>query len=118
MRQRMRDELGRGTAETFDIKQDAGGVADIEFVVQYLVLEHARDCPELLRYPDNIRQLESLAKHGVLDVSVADELVDIYRSYRQRIHHLALDGRDAAMPRDEAAGQAARVTAIWRQVFD
>jgi glutamate-ammonia-ligase adenylyltransferase len=118
MRQRMRDELCKGTAEDFDIKQDAGGVADIEFIVQYLVLQNARDCVELLRYPDNIRQLESLAKHGVLDAAVAGELIDIYRVYRRRIHHLALDGRNAMIPRDEAAGPAARVTAIWRDVFD
>jgi glutamate-ammonia-ligase adenylyltransferase len=96
MRQRMRDQLCKGTAEDFDIKQDAGGVADIEF---------------------NIRQLESLVIHEVLDASVAGELIDIYRIYRRRIHHLALDGRNAVIPRDEAAGPAARVTAIWRDVF-
>jgi glutamate-ammonia-ligase adenylyltransferase len=117
MRQRMRDQLCKGTAEDFDIKQDAGGVADIEFIVQYLVLQNAHDCAELLRYPDNIRQLESLAIHEVLDAAVAGELIDIYRIYRRRIHHLALDGRNALIPRDEAAGPAARVTAIWRDVF-
>src|ERR1700723_2723066 len=66
MRMRMRRELSKAGAEQFDIKQDAGGIADIEFLVQYWVLAAADVHPELLTYTDNIRQLEGLAAVGVL----------------------------------------------------
>src|SRR5690606_23070528 len=56
MRVRMRAELGRAGPGEFDLKQDAGGIADIEFLVQYLVLAHAAEHPALVDCPDNIRQ--------------------------------------------------------------
>src|SRR6202007_3314484 len=67
MRLRMRRELSKARAGQFDIKQDAGGIADIEFLVQYWVLAAAHLHPELLTYTDNIRQLEGLAAVGVLE---------------------------------------------------
>src|SRR5690606_3496361 len=54
MRARMRAELSLGGPGRFDLKQDAGGIADIEFLVDYLVLRHAPEHPELVEYPDNI----------------------------------------------------------------
>ncbi len=117
MRQRMRAELSRGTAALMDLKQDPGGVADIEFLVQYLVLREAPGFPDLLRWSDNIRQLEGLAAHGVLTAEVAAELADAYRSYRQRLHQLSLAGDAALLPRAEVASLAAAVTRIWQGVF-
>ena len=65
MRLRMRRELSKARAGRFDIKQDAGGIADIEFLVQYWVLAAGVICiPQLLTYTDNIRQLEGLAASG------------------------------------------------------
>ena len=63
MRERMRQELGRGIPELFDIKQDSGGLQDIEFLVQYWILLLAKRYPDLLRYSDNVRQLEGLSDH-------------------------------------------------------
>ena len=57
MRLRMRRELSHSSPGQFDIKQDAGGIADIEFLVQYWVLAAAASHPELLTYTDNIRQI-------------------------------------------------------------
>ena len=74
MRTRMRRELSKAGAGQFDIKQDAGGIADIEFLVQYWVLAAANLHPELLRYTDNIRQLEGLAAVGVLEGATAQWL--------------------------------------------
>ena len=71
----MRRELSKAGPGQFDIKQDAGGIADIEFLVQYWVLAAANAHPDLLTYTDNIRQLEGLAAAGVLergDGAVAD----------------------------------------------
>ncbi len=117
MRQRMRDELSRGTPELLDVKQDPGGITDIEFLVQYLVLREAWRYPDLVRWSDNIRQLEALAAHGILAPADAEELAEAYRTYRQRMHHLNLAGASGLVPRDEAAALVATVVRHWRAVF-
>ncbi len=117
MRGRMREELSKGTAANFDLKQDPGGIADIEFLVQYLVLKDADKHADLTEYSDNIRQLEALARDELLPAEDARLLTDTYRDYRTRLHHLALAGEPGLAPRDEIAEQAARVVALWDQVF-
>jgi glutamate-ammonia-ligase adenylyltransferase len=117
MRQRMRAELSKGTAELLDVKQDPGGITDIEFLVQYLVLREAHRFPDLVRWSDNIRQLEALAAHGILAPADAEELADAYRSYRQRLHHLNLAGAPGLLPRAETAALTATVIRHWQAVF-
>jgi [glutamine synthetase] adenylyltransferase / [glutamine synthetase]-adenylyl-L-tyrosine phosphorylase len=119
MRMRMRRELSKAGAAQFDIKQDAGGIADIEFLVQYWVLDAANAHPELLTYTDNIRQLEGLAAVGVLDGARAQWLTDAYIGYRTVLHHLTLEGQGERVV--EAAPHAetrARVAGIWRETFE
>jgi glutamate-ammonia-ligase adenylyltransferase len=117
MRQRMRSELSKGTDELFDIKQDPGGVADIEFLVQYLVLREVYRYPDLVRWSDNIRQLEALGGHGILSPAEAELLAETYREYRRHIHHGNLAGRSGFVPHVEVAGLAAKVTRLWQAVF-
>jgi len=117
MRQRMRKELSRGTAELLDVKQDPGGITDIEFLVQYLVLREAHRFPDLVRWSDNIRQLEALAAHAILTPVAAEELADAYRSYRQRLHHLNLAGAPGLLPKAETAALTATVIRHWQAVF-
>ncbi len=118
MRERMRTELSAGDARWFDIKQDAGGVADIEFLVQYWVLAHAPGHPELLRWSDNIRQLESLEAAGLVAEEDARFLHAAYVDYRARLHHLALDGRSGLAPVEEVAALRDRVIALWQRVME
>ena len=99
------------------MKQDPGGVADIEFLVQYLVLREAHRYPDLVRWSDNIRQLEALAAHGILATADAELLADTYREYRRHIHHRNLAGRSGLIPHAEVAGLAATVTRLWQSVF-
>jgi glutamate-ammonia-ligase adenylyltransferase len=113
----MRDELSRGTAELFDLKQDPGGIADIEFLVQYLVLRDARQHPDLVRWSDNIRQLEALAAHGLLEPADAEFLASTYRDYRQRMHHRSLAGQGGLVPRAEVEPLADGVVRRWQAVF-
>jgi glutamate-ammonia-ligase adenylyltransferase len=117
MRQRMRNELSRGTTDLLDVKQDPGGIADIEFLVQYLVLRDANRYPDLVRWSDNIRQLEALAAHAILAPADAEQLADAYRAYRQRLHHLNLAGTPGLLPRAETAALAATVVRHWQAVF-
>ena len=117
MRERMRSELAAGRPDTFDIKQDAGGLADIEFLVQYLVLAHADEQPGLLRWSDNIRQLEDLAGEGILTAEQAGQAAEIYRRYRRRLHQLALAGAPGIVLAEEFVEERAWVRCHWQQAF-
>ncbi len=117
MRERMRQELSQGDAERFDIKQDPGGMADIEFIVQYLVLRDARRHPDLVAYSDNIRQLDALARNGLLSSRRAEQLADAYREYRGLVHRLSLAGEPALVPRETLGELPQTVLALWQEVF-
>jgi len=119
MRLRMRRELSKAGAGQFDIKQDAGGIADIEFLVQYWVLTAAQRHPELLTYTDNIRQLEGLAGVGMLEPATAQFLTETYIAYRTVLHHLSLEAEGERVV--EAAPYApmrTRMGEIWRGAFE
>jgi glutamate-ammonia-ligase adenylyltransferase len=118
MRARMRAELGHPDSSRFDLKQDAGGIADIEFMVQYAVLAWAHEHPELLRYTDNIRQLEGLSRAGLLPAADADLLADAYRAYRARVHRLTLQQEAAVVGMEEFAARRAQVTRLWRELME
>jgi len=119
MRLRMRKELSRSGPKEFDIKQDAGGIGDIEFLVQYWVLAGAQAHPELLTYTDNIRQLEGLAAVGMIDEETALWLKETYINYRTVLHHLSLEGDGerivAAAPYQEARD---RLRSIWHATLE
>jgi glutamate-ammonia-ligase adenylyltransferase len=117
MRERMRAELGARESGVFDIKQDRGGVADIEFLVQFWVLKNAAGHPSLVRYPDNVRQLESLVEAGILEEPVAAGLREAYLAYRARMHRLALEERPSRVPADEFVDYRRRVAAVWSETF-
>jgi glutamate-ammonia-ligase adenylyltransferase len=95
MRQKMWESMGSKDPAVFNLKKDPGGVTDIEFIVQFLILAHAHEYPELVRWSDNIRQLESLQVAGILPADTADMLADAYRTLRDRIHELALQEQEA-----------------------
>jgi glutamate-ammonia-ligase adenylyltransferase len=118
MRAKMREHLGSGSKERFDLKQDPGGIADIEFMVQYCALAWAADYPELVRYSDNIRQLEALAGCGLLSEGSAELLADAYRAYRARVHRLALQEQKPIVPASEFEDCRAAVQRIWRELME
>jgi [glutamine synthetase] adenylyltransferase / [glutamine synthetase]-adenylyl-L-tyrosine phosphorylase len=115
MRLRMRRELSRSRAGSglFDIKQDPGGTADIEFLAQYWALLHAGSHPPVVMFADTIRQLESVASADLVPQSTVDVLTQAYRRYREHTHHLSLEGREPVVPGEEFAATRAAVTAIW-----
>lgn len=115
MRAKMRTQLDKTTAKRFDLKQGEGGIGDIEFLVQYLVLKNAHREPTLIHYTDNIRQLGTLEAVGLLDADDVAQLQDIYRAYRLRTHHLALDGKPARVAFDDFAAERRFVKSLWRR---
>lgn len=117
MRRRMRAELSKAGAGRFDLKQDAGGIADIEFMVQYSVLLWTSEHPEILRYTDNVRLLDSFASAGLLSEDDAAFLADAYRTYRAQVHIRALQERPAVVPEDDIQELRNGVTAIWQRLL-
>lgn len=118
MRLRMRKELGsKRPEETFQLKQDAGGLVDIEFIVQYLVLYYAAEYPQLLQWTDNMRLLDTIAACGILPEADARALQTIYIRYRTLLHHLALEKAAYMRPGDEFRAERATVSAIWHRLF-
>lgn len=113
MRQRMRKELDCSDDERFDLKHGRGGVGDIEFLVQYLVLDRAMEYPDVIFYSDNIRQIDALVTAGCLSATVGEALQDAYRAYRLRQHHLVLDGRPPLVAAGEFTAQREFVAKTW-----
>jgi glutamate-ammonia-ligase adenylyltransferase len=113
MRQKMRDSMASKDARVFNLKKDPGGVTDIEFIVQFMILAHAHEHPELVRWSDNIRQLESLQGAGILPADTAGMLADAYRTLRDRIHELALQEQDAVVEARQFVHERDAVRAAW-----
>ncbi len=117
MRAKMRDELDRSGAETFDLKHGRGGIGDIEFIVQFLVLANAAREPALIEYSDNIRQLDALAACGVVTAEEAEGMQRVYRHYRRRQHHLALETAAPLLPASEFGSERDAVLDLWERTF-
>ena len=100
MREKMRQHLTAGGAGRLDLKQDRGGIADIEFLVQYLALRWGYAYPEVLRFTDNVRLLEGLTASGCLPATYAATLTQAYLAFRARAHAQALQGEQAVVPED------------------
>jgi glutamate-ammonia-ligase adenylyltransferase len=117
MRGRMRAELSLAKEGSFDIKQDPGGIADIEFLVDYWVLAHSAEHAELIEFPDNIRQLEALERLGLVPAERCRRLKECYLALRQRVHELALDETGRVVPEQGFAAVREYVSGIWHEVF-
>lgn len=115
MREKMRAHLGNKHRERFDLKADAGGITDIEFIAQYLVLGHAHQKPKLTRWSDNVRILELLAQNDIMDEQEAQALTHAYTTLRDALHHLALQEQPGHVPETEFAGEREQVSASWQK---
>ena len=113
MRERMRAELSKAREGEFDIKQDPGGLADIEFLAQYWALKWAGQYPPLVMFSDTIRQLESVASVNLVPQSTVDVLTHNYREYRSLIHHRSLESETAVVASQAFSIQREQVLAIW-----
>jgi glutamate-ammonia-ligase adenylyltransferase len=102
MRERMRAALGANLPDSMHLKQDDGGIADIEFIVQYLVLAHAADHPALLQYTDNIRVLDVVEAEQLLPATDVALLRDSYLVLRERLHRQSLQEASPIVPVDDA----------------
>ena len=103
--------------EAFDIKRDPGGIVDIEFIVQFLVLRFARDNPALAVATDVVRLLAALAEHDLLSAEDADTLRAAYLAYRAEVHRAVLEDVEPLGNRSMFAGQLEAVIRIRDRVL-
>jgi glutamate-ammonia-ligase adenylyltransferase len=117
MRKRMHDGHPN-RSQLFDVKHDRGGMVDIEFIVQYLVLAHARHHWELTGNLGNLTLLRIAGAVGLIPYELATRVADAYRIYRREQHVLRLRGAEyARVPLPEVAPQVEATRALWETVF-
>ncbi len=121
MREKMRKHLGSKPADAapavFNLKQDRGGIVDIEFMVQYLVLRYAQARPGMMRWTDNIRILASIEHEGLLASNEVELLREAYKAYRAAGHRLTLQNRSGVLGEEAMREYREDVSAIWQRVL-
>ncbi|HEY9397055.1 MAG TPA: bifunctional [glutamate--ammonia ligase]-adenylyl-L-tyrosine phosphorylase/[glutamate--ammonia-ligase] adenylyltransferase [Burkholderiales bacterium] len=118
----MRTKMANGhpnRSNLFDLKHDRGGMVDIEFIVQYLVLAHAPQHYELTGNLGNIALLHMAGGLRLIPNGLASAVADAYREYRRLQHKLRLNGAEyARVPAGTVAGYIEATTSLWQTVFE
>ena len=118
MRRKMRDAHPNRTT-LFDLKHDEGGMIDIEFIVQYLVLRHAAQYPQLTNNFGNIALLKTCGELGLIDAACGVAAGNAYRAMRRLQHQLRLQGQDnARVDLAQVEAHAANVMKLWASMFE
>ena len=122
MRQKMKDHLGSSTEQKkhgiFHLKQDSGGIVDIEFMAQYAVLAWSGTNPDLAHYSDNVRILQDAAKTGCLSLEDAEALTQAYLRERAESHRLALANQSMQVSAADWHDTREIVYKLWQRLID
>ncbi|MDP3123890.1 MAG: bifunctional glutamine synthetase adenylyltransferase/deadenyltransferase, partial [Thiobacillus sp.] len=117
----MREKMRAGhvnDSDLFDLKHDDGGIVDVEFSVQYLVLRQCATHPELADNVGNIALLLRAGSAGLIPADIAEAAADAYRELRRQQHAIKLSGAEyARVPPAATAGARDAVSALWSQVM-
>ena len=117
MREKMRAHLGNKHKGRWDLKADRGGITDIEFITQYLVLRYAASEPKLTRWSDNVRILELMANNDRMSSEEAKALTQAYVTLRDALHHLALQALPGHVAPDAFSAEKSVVNNSWLHWF-
>ena len=105
-------------SDLFDLKHDRGGMIDIEFAVQFLVLANSHRHRDLTGNLGNIALLQMAAGHGLIDAGLAERCRNAYREFRRLQHGLRLNGaRYARVPRAQIQTHVDAVQSLWESVL-
>src|SRR5699024_536281 len=100
----------------FGLKQDAGGIVDIEFMVQYAVLAWSWQYPQLVTYTDNIRILDGLGAENLFSADHVRLLQEAYKAYRAAAHRLALQKQQGVVEGNLFADERRTVMRVWQEL--
>ncbi len=115
MREKMRSHLNKTKEDGFDIKQGLGGIVDIEFLVQFWVLNHASKHPSLTDWSDNLRILDTCQALSIIDAKQAQTLQEHYLWLRHLAHRLQLSERELASPSDKLKQVSGDIEGVYQQ---
>ncbi len=118
MREKMRENLDVKKSGFFHLKHSKGGIADIEFIVQFGVLANTSKDQELVTYTDNVRLLDGLLKIGLFPEETADTMKSAYCAYRNRSHRETLQGNKAIVPEEEFDHVRSQIIQIWQDYME
>jgi len=109
-------------SKDFDLKHDEGGMVDIEFMIQWIVLRYAHLYPQLLQNVGNIALLKMAASLNIMNQEDALAVSNAYRIFRKKQHQLRLDGQSVArISQEEFKEQFAihqiKVVKVWQQLM-
>ena len=116
MRQKMFDNLAKEHNGQFDLKQSRGGIADIEFITQYLVLRYGRSHDELKEFSDNKRLLKVAEQYDLLIDNEAQLLWAAYEAYRDLVHDASLNLQPTQVPFETVKTHAQNVIGVWKRL--
>ena len=117
MRAKMYQHFTQPQAVEFNLKTDKGGITDIEFIAQYLVLANAETSPEMAVWSDNVRIFDTAMAYGILTEPAGEQLKYCYMAMRNRIHHLNLLRQPSCVPMSEFETERDFIGKMWSQIF-
>lgn len=117
MRFKMYEHLTPHNPTLFHLKTDRGGITDIEFIAQFLVLNYAASQPEMAIWSDNVRIFESATHCGILKPEVGEQLKSCYIRLRERQHQLNLLNQTGAVANTEFVREREIICQIWENLF-
>jgi glutamate-ammonia-ligase adenylyltransferase len=102
----------------FNLKHDRGGLVDVEFIVQYLVLGYSHRFSALTANLGNLALLKIAAQLELIPLEIAEDVRNAYRDFRRMQHQLRLNGTSVQVPMHEVEVRATAVRTLWAAVFD
>ncbi|REL27952.1 bifunctional [glutamate--ammonia ligase]-adenylyl-L-tyrosine phosphorylase/[glutamate--ammonia-ligase] adenylyltransferase [Thalassotalea euphylliae] len=117
MREKMRAHIDTSSTQCIDIKHGVGGLVDIEFLTQFLVLNYSQQFPLLAQYSDNIRIINDLAQVEILTAQEADQLTESYCSLRNASHRAVLQDDKGLLTQSQFEQMSGSVATIWQRIL-
>jgi glutamate-ammonia-ligase adenylyltransferase len=117
MREKVRAAHPPRRADVFDVKHSPGGMVDVEFVVQFLVLAHSGGHRLLLENAGNIALLERAEQVGLLPPGLGHAAAGAYRELRRIQHRARLNEDPTELPLTELSAERQAVLQLWQHVL-
>ena len=115
MRQKMYEHLYHSSKDQFNLKTDRGGITDIEFIAQYLMLAHAPKNPLLTRWSDNVRIFDSMVEQNIILQDEGEALKNAYTAMRNKIHQLNLLGHPPIVEENQFVSERQFIYQCWQR---
>lgn len=117
MRMKMRNYLDRSSDKLFDLKQGKGGMVDIEFIAQYLLLREAPRQPDMVLWSDNVRIFDECARLGILSEDTTATLKNAYLEIRECYHRISLADLPRIVAMEDRPKACDDVAVIFAEIF-